>query len=70
MTGQLPNDRQAIRLLQEAYNISRWEAAKIHHGDRAIWWLRFGLIAAVETIEYGYKELPSLERVRSEEDDF
>ena len=38
MTGQLPNDQQAIRLLQGAYNIGRWEAAKIHHGDRAVWW--------------------------------
>ena len=57
MTGQLPNDQQAIRLLQWAYNIGRWEAAKIHHGDRAVWWTQGGNIVAVEADGKGYKEL-------------
>lgn len=57
MTGQLPNDQQAIRLLQAAYNIGRWEAAKIHHGDRADWWTQGGYIVAVEADGKGYKEL-------------
>ena len=42
MKGQLPNDQQAIRLLQAAYNIGRWEAAKIHYSDGADWWTQGG----------------------------
>ena len=57
MTGQLPNAQQAIRLLQWAYNIDRWEAAKIHYSDGADWWTQDGNVVAVEADGKGYKEL-------------
>lgn len=57
MGGQLPNEKQAIRLLQWAYQISYWEAAKIHYGDRAVWWIQAGHVVGVETDTREYKEL-------------
>lgn len=57
MTGQLPNDQQAIRLLQRAYNIAQWEAALIHYRGVVDWWTQGGNIVAVEADGKGYKEL-------------